>query len=295
MEVRTVLLNARSSFHDPDIRSELVEELKWGIDADIALFTEAYDADQGQSDEVLAAVEQLESEGYNVTRTSNNDSDGRLDMRAMMAVSRFPMTSEVLNLGSRNALQLHIDLPNEAGAEQLDVFGFHGDDRSPATRVAQTRALLGSVDEAIPTLMLAQMNATHGDSRKDRLLHRTGPKVARLLGTIDPGEYSKLSGAGKLKALPGRVGSLSLRVSGQVDGEPVRMLESAGFQDADPEREVTISSLMGAVAMQVDYALLSRHFSLDQVISRETRAVETFKKHPPTGIQHRAVLTTISI
>jgi len=136
-----------------------------------------------------------------------------------------------LRLRTRNAYKLTVKDEETA----VDVIGFHGDDRSEATRRGQTAAILETIDMDEPVVVGGDFNSVHSTDFVSGVI---GARAMRLAANLIP-----------LK----RPRSLGKRVVEMMDGSSLKQLLDAGFTDADNTHYPTSGKLIPM--FQLDHVL----------------------------------------
>lgn len=132
----------------------------------------------------------------------------------------------VLQFAGRQALQVMVEAPS---GEMVAMIGVHANDHQQR-RAAETRELLryyaAELGARWPVVILGDLNSAIDESRFAQVIRARGKRVAqnrRLAGLAAEQE------AGNRRSALGRLASIAIRASGQLEGDSVRNIMDNGF------------------------------------------------------------------
>ncbi len=253
MAVDILTANVLDGFSDGQTARHLTQQIN-GLRPDIAIFPEAFT--EGAEEWLPLVEREFNEAGYHVVHGPYDDTDGRTDRHGILAIARTeivePDSIGLVRFAGRTGVRMVAY--DDARQQELDVFGFHADDRLPVTRAEQTIDFIEMMDPKMPTALAGDLNNMHRRDGRARLLRAIRP-LAELLPVADPA--SLLPGAERkpkdLQALLGRIGSLTTRLSGMAVGD----------RDADPHHRPTMpDSRWLPPVVQLDHVMVSRHLGV---------------------------------
>lgn len=175
-------------------------------------------------------------------------------------LSRIALDASEVRLKTRSAIKAIV--PAGDHNRSLQLFGVHFDDRSELGRLVMAEAFLDIAEEGIPTVLAGDLNSMHAEDR-----------VAKVLrgGTV--------RGMARLAPHP-RIRSLGTRLTEMANGSTLRILEEAGFEDADSSHEPTMTK----AGLKV---------TLDHIMLHGAVVATDFSNQAVTGSDHRAISATL--
>lgn len=251
MAIEVAVWNTQDSFSDGE-RMDMVLKQVFEADPDVAVFPEAHR--EGQTHLLGDACNLLEDiGGYTIATTSYNDQDGRADRHGLFMVAKRELVRDtrIIQMAGRTALMFEV--AERDSQKTMDIFGVHLDDRHEKTRRQQACSLLAAMREGVPTVVAGDMNALHGQTDRARRI-RPASVVTEFLPAKDPVPGVKQSKVS-------RMSSLLQRAVRMADGSTLRVLEEAGFEDADPEYRPTMPSKYPL--LQLDHILYDKYVRTD--------------------------------
>ena len=264
MALKILAQNALDVFSDPKTANEyvvLMEQLR----PDVAVFSEAYDADRLQA--VPQAMEALSSLGYIVVHGPYDDTDGRKDRHGIVLIIRKELidgnrSGRLVRVGMRNIAECWVVDP--VTQTSIHVFGVHLNDRSEAKRQAELDDLLSMVlQPAEPAIVAGDLNAIYArDAWNWRVL---GARFVALLVRLHLFPATDPTRTLHQRKTLGRLGSRYRRLSEMASGKTMARLQVSGFGDADPAHHPTFPTEVPFV--QLDHIMVSpglqvQHFEL---------------------------------
>jgi endonuclease/exonuclease/phosphatase family metal-dependent hydrolase len=253
---------------------EIVEATK-SFDADVVVLTDAYwlgNPLHGAAEErAEEAKEKFAEAGYQNHAVDYGDLPGHWPGRYILALSRLDASFEEVGLGIYNGVETFVKHPDAGG---ISIIGAHFDDTHEETRVMQAEALVGSVNPAEPSVLAGDFNAFSGYSRCARRLRS---RVVRLGSLALPDKKPR----NDYEEQHGRPNRLK-RLSGMAEGSTMKVLERAGFRDADSQHQPTMPSKRPL-------------FQLDHVMANGHLAVTDFEIHDIRLSDHRPISAVLAL
>lgn len=246
-------------------RSDSLVESALGQDADVMILSDAYwlgnplhGADAGIAEE---AIERFRSEGYQDFRAEYGDRD-KWEERYLVALSRLAVSSvDTVRLGGRKAVSMTVGEAEDKGG--LQVLGAHFNDENELLRMGQAYDAVQHLEGSGPSAIIGDFNALHGADGISRIM--ASPVVDNLIGRI-PHKRCK---------------NIGERVHQMAWGSTFRLLEAAGFRDADPGHTASFPSKFPVLH-------LDRCFVSPEAAGRDFAVMP----HNPSS-DHRAIEVTI--
>lgn len=273
MSLKVATWNTLRGLADQSRAPEQLELIK-RIDADVAIFTEAY----GDNEETVldATLDVLSGLGYTYKTATYDDRDDRQDRHGYLVISRVSSEFRVMSLLSRSVIAGMVIDPDTF--EPIEFVGAHLDDRTETRRLKAVKDLPSIIGRTGPAIFAGDLNTFDGNSRRAHLVRRLAP-IAQLLENGEP-EFgvAHLS----LKDKLARAGSLGRRVGEMAEGTAFAALEKQGFTSADSMQQPTYT-FAGRDLLQLDHIM--------------TRSLETsdFTIYPErSGSDHYAISTVIT-
>lgn len=252
--------NVARGLSDPDRAIAAYDGIGY-LDADTIFLPEAL----AESGELVERVfSRIEALGYSAHISAEYEDEeahpsGKQYIVALSRVADVALGQT--RLGTRNALTADFEI----GGQPVTVTGVHFDDRREDIRLGMTEAFLHDRDLYTAHALIGDLNAMHGDDKWSRILSgRMVGLAGRFLSNAPVDAPLPV-----INMSPTRIGSLVTRLNGMAAGDTVRLLEGAGFTDADPEHRLTM--MMGSFAVAnldhcfVDNKLSAENFNLAEL------------------------------
>jgi endonuclease/exonuclease/phosphatase family metal-dependent hydrolase len=273
MSLKVATWNTLRGLADEARSNEQLELIKH-MDADVALFTEAY----GDTEEsaLAPALDVLSGLGYLLKTATYDDHDERQDRHGYLAISRVSSEFRVMSLFSRSVIAGMIIDPDTF--EPIEFVGAHLDDRAESRRIKAVEDLPSIIGRQGPAIFAGDLNTFDGASRRAHLVRRLAP-VAHLLENGEPvfgAEYKSL------RDKFARAGSLGRRMGEMAEGTAFAALQKQGFTDADALQQPTYSFR--------SHDLLQ----LDHIMTRELVVSDFTVYADRCGSDHYAISATIT-
>jgi endonuclease/exonuclease/phosphatase family metal-dependent hydrolase len=241
------------------------------INADVLVLIEAH----GETSlDNLKSRQKLQDMGYHLNNVPYQDdtpsrADTSAELLSLMLLSKFPVEKfDIIRLGDfRNAFSAQIQYKEQS----FRIFGIHLDDRQETTRLKQIDDLEKIINQSkLPTVVVGDFNAMHGDDIWPKLLHsRPVKSLAKLL-----------------------VPAISLRASEMATGNTLRLLQlTTGLTDADPRHRPTTTPKMRGQEWLPSIRLIQ----IDHIFVSKKIKVNNFKIMPDGGADHRAIVAELSL
>ncbi len=228
--------NAKESLALPQHSSQAIEFMKQ-LNADFVVLSDAYSLDNhlhGATPQALReAYSAFTLEGYSCTETEYEDEEKWRHDRNIILLSRVAIrhAAGTARLDTRSAVC--------AFTEGISFVGAHFDDRSEQARVRQAEAFVATGAE----MLIGDLNSIHRRSRSAKML---GNIAARKAARLVPQQRAR---------------SLATRMTETATGKALRVLQEAGYRDADqPAYRPTFPAKRPR--LQLDHAMVSQNVNV---------------------------------
>ncbi|MGH7195363.1 MAG: endonuclease/exonuclease/phosphatase family protein [Candidatus Saccharimonadales bacterium] len=287
MSLDVLAWNAQECLGKPDLRDEIYEQLRQTVadSAGVIVLSEACRERPMPIDEVAGELEQFASiYGFQLCLAGYQDAERPAGVpknyeKYLAVLSRLEQASgSIFRLAGRNA----VELSGRHEAADITLIGAHYDHRSESRRLPQAQASLVEFDNHQDSIAIlaGDLNAMHGQGARAKLLKATRP-VTRLIGANEVKESSRPDDMTSIKGVEykfRRAASCAYRVGEMAAGETMRLLEGAGFNDADLEHKPT--HLGG---------------KLDHIMYRGGVRLEDFRMGEKFPSDHKFIVATLAI
>lgn len=253
--MRLAAWNVARGLSNPEKHAQIEAGIEQ-LDADVVVLSESIDNSGNLVNTRFAS--QL---GYEALTVPYRDSEVHPSgEQHITLLSRIALDASEVRLDTRSAIKAV--MPGGEQDKPLHLFGAHFDDRSELARLRMAEAFLDIVSNGLPTVLAGDLNSMHFEDRIAKLL-RSG--TVRGLARIAPHP---------------RIRSLGTRLTEMATGSTMGVLESAGFTDADPNHEPTMTK----AGLKV---------SLDHFMLRGDIYAVDFTNQAVPGSDHRAIAITL--
>lgn len=283
--------NTTNAFNEADGRIEDQFRRLQEANPDAGFLSEAYSVDHAGDEHLQSVVRRFGELGYKAFAFDYSEFGRRDRHGGIMFVRREMFVAhQVLQFAGRQALQVAVKAPT---GEVLTMIGAHANDHQDrrADEVQQIiRHYATELGSNLPVVLLGDLNSAVDESRFARMVQSRGSKVAhnRRLAALAAEQE-----AGRRSAI-GRLASIAIRASGQLEGDSIRRIVESGFSvTANPDHLRTSyppASIPAAARLLLHALKLDRpYIEADYILANKGRFAEFTRYQRLPHDEHAAI------
>jgi endonuclease/exonuclease/phosphatase family metal-dependent hydrolase len=283
--------NTTDAFNEGDERIEDQFERLAEANPDAGFLSEAYTVERAGAEHLHTVLARFKELGYKAFAFDYSEFGRRDRHGGIMFVRReLFVAHQVLQFAGRQALQIAVQVPS---GEALTMIGTHANDRQQR-RALEARAMIGHYADDIgarwPVSLLGDLNSAVDESRFAQAVRAGGKRISQnaKLATMAARQESGQRSA------RGRLASIAIRASGQLDGDSLCRIVDGGFSvTANPDHLRTSyvpASIPAAARMALRILGLDRpYIEADYILANRGRFTDFIRYDRLPKDEHAAI------